>query len=135
MDVGSPVIAVVEDDPILLEVLHAVLTDAGYQTRLWRQGRGTYEQIAQLQPALVLLDVRLEDARAGWHLLQQLVQAPPTRHVPVIVTSADGEFLHAQHEHLQQWGLTVLDKPFDLNDLVALVDQWVRRGQRQTEEA
>ena len=73
----------------------------------------------------MLLDVRLEDARAGWHLLQQLVQAPPSRHVPVIVTSADGEFLHAQHEHLQPWGLTVLDKPFDLNELVALVDQRV----------
>ena len=135
MDVGGPVIAIVEDDPILLEVLHAVLTDAGYQTRLWRQGSGTYEQIAQLQPALVLLDVRLEEARAGWHLLEHLVQAPPTRHVPVIVTSADGEFLHAQCEHLQQWGLTVLDKPFDLNELMALVDQRVRPGHRQAEDA
>lgn len=123
---AGPLIGVVEDDPILLPILEELLTEEGYAVIAWRQAAGTADQVCAARPALVLLDIRLEDARAGMRLLEELQAAPCTRDLPLIVTSADGEFLEEQTAALRARGCWVLPKPFDLDDLLALLDKLAR---------
>lgn len=123
---AGPLIGVVEDDRVLLPILEELLTEEGYGVIAWRQAAGTAAQVSAARPALVLLDIRLEDARAGMRLLEELQAAPLTRDLPLIVTSADGEFLEKHTAALCARGCRVLPKPFDIDELLALVGEMAR---------
>jgi DNA-binding NtrC family response regulator len=113
------VIAVVDDEPDLVEVLEALLRDAGYDVVLWDQGKGAYELIRQVQPALVILDLWLEHPGAGGMVLGMLELDPTTRHIPVIVCSAHQQLFRDQQALLQDKGYILLEKPFDVDVLLA----------------
>jgi DNA-binding response OmpR family regulator len=124
---AKPLIAVVENDPILQRVLSELLTEEDYRVLLRGDGRGTAAVIQAEQPALIVLDIKLEDSDAGWRLLEQFQQDSATRHIPVIVCSAAGPALHERAEHLRACGVEVLAKPFDLNHLLARITATLTR--------
>jgi CheY-like chemotaxis protein len=77
-------------------------------------------ELAQSQhPGLILLDLNLPDV-AGEVVLARLKAEPRTRHIPVVVVSADAS--PRQAERLREKGaLAYLTKPFDLGELMDLV--------------
>ncbi len=124
----APLLALVEDDDGLRQVLAMALTQEGYRTLLLAQGAGAYEAIRLAQPDLVLLNLWLEERETGWAVLEQLRADPATRHIPVILCSADAPALAARAERVQELGVLILAKPFDLDALWTLVRQVL--GQR-----
>ncbi len=114
----GPLIAVVDDDAVLRDLLHELLTDEGYATLLLAETAGLVEAFRQTPPALVILDIRLEDRSAGWRVLEALRQDAVTGQVPIIVCSADRRCLEDRAAYLTALGCVVLAKPFDLDDLL-----------------
>jgi signal transduction histidine kinase/CheY-like chemotaxis protein len=83
------------------------------------QGSMAVELAQSQHPGLILLDLNLPDV-AGEVVLARLKAEPRTRHIPVVVVSADAS--PRQAERLREKGaLAYLTKPFDLGELMDLV--------------
>jgi CheY-like chemotaxis protein len=114
-------IAVIDDDSAYLSMMQELLNDEGYRTFTQLMAAGAPTRIAEAQPDLVILDVRMESAHAGLSLLDRLRADQRTCHIPVIVCSADVSTLREKQETLTRQGCAVLEKPFDLEKLLDLV--------------
>ena len=116
-----PLIAVVNDDPAFLELMHELLTDESYTTVLLHEGSSAYDMIRKQHPDLVILDLRLEHPEAGWKTLQLLRLDPETTGIPVILCSADTRSLREKEDWLKERDIKVLEKPFNLDDMLKMV--------------
>lgn len=122
---AAPVIAVVNDDTQFLRLMEMILADAGYDTLIFYEGSTAFEQIKEHMPALVVLDIRLEHQEGGWTILDLIRLDPATAHIPVMVCSADHDQLDSKEEYLASKLATVLKKPFDIEDLLEKVREFV----------
>ena len=82
-----PLILVADDDEDILALLSLQLRRLGYRVAQAADGEEALEQIAQTQPALVLLDVMMP-RMSGYDVLRQLRAAAPTAELPVVLISA-----------------------------------------------
>ncbi len=117
----TPVIAVVEDDPDIRELLDQLLTLAGYRVLLFQRGTDAYEQFRRSKPDLVILDLWLETEAGGETVLGLLEQDVMTRDIPVIVCSGHIAVLKDKAAAFRQRGYGVVPKPFNLDALLAAV--------------
>ena len=104
-------IAVVNTEPTLLNLLHELLTDSGYAVTTYLITADTYEQLCQAQPALVLLDVGLGAAAAGWPLLKLLQLDPKTAQIPILITTVDHVVVVEKAALLREQGCDILELP------------------------
>jgi CheY-like chemotaxis protein len=86
--------------------------------------------IRGMQPDLVVLDIRMEHPESGWVVLDLVRLDPKTTHIPVIVCTADAQFVRERSEHLREKRAEVLHKPFDLDDLLEMVRRVLSEYQR-----
>jgi len=114
-------IVVVEDDAAFQDLLDTVLTAEGYTVLRWTQGAGADAFIRDVQPDLVILDLWLEHPQAGSMVLGLLMVDPATRYIPVIICSAYRQLLGDQEAQLRTHGYLILDKPYQIEELVAQV--------------
>jgi signal transduction histidine kinase/CheY-like chemotaxis protein len=80
-------ILLVDDDPMLLELLVAILPPPAYEVVTAINGAYASDQIMRQSPDLVILDLLMPDMN-GFELLAALRSNPLTRALPVIVLSA-----------------------------------------------
>lgn len=118
---AEPTIAVVNNDTDFLGLMEELLRLEGYKTIICREGDRAYELMKQVQPNLIVLDIRLEHAETGWKVLECLRLDPTTTAIPVIICSADSAFLREKALSLQQLRCETLEKPFDLDMLLEKV--------------
>src|SRR4051794_13943116 len=93
-------IAIIDDDTAICAVVADVLENEGYEVVQWHRGAGALALLRQVQPALVLLDIRMETPEAGWLVLEGLRADPCLAQLPVIVCSADCWFLRERAARL-----------------------------------
>lgn len=117
-----PLIAVVNDDSTFLDLMHDLLSEAGYRAVIHKESDSAYELVKAEQPALVVLDIRMDHQESGWQVLELLRLDPATAAIPVIVCSADAVALRAKAARLAELGCVPLEKPFDLDELLRLVE-------------
>jgi CheY-like chemotaxis protein len=116
-------ILVVEDDSAIREMVAAFLEESGYEARTAANGREGLDLLSGWRPDLVILDMMMPvlDGR-GFRDAQ--MAHDDWRHIPVIVLSATRAFL-SQEETVGAGA--VISKPFDLDTLLGLVEEWVGR--------
>lgn len=85
----SAKILIVDDDPITLSWLQAILEREGYAVRAASHGELALQQIAQDPPDLVVLDLILPDID-GLEVLRRLRQDPARRDLRVVILSVRG---------------------------------------------
>ena len=73
--------------------------------------------------ALILLDNRLPDG-TGIDVLRQLASAPGTSGIPVVVISGDSG-RRTVHELLAAGAADFLAKPFDIYQLMTIIDRYI----------
>ncbi len=117
------VIAVVNDDTAFIDLMSDLLSDEGYQTIPHKVGDTAYDMIRNAQPDLVVLDIQLEHRDSGWVTLDLVRLDPRTAHIPIIICSADARFLQEKEAHFRTKGCWSIEKPFNLEELLALVEQ------------
>jgi len=123
-------ILVIDDDPILLEVLAEHLRDAGYQPATAEGGAAGIRCLYQTRPDLVVLDVMMP-RMDGWETCARIREATD---VPVIMLTAKG----APLDKLRGFRLGVDDyvtKPCDFAELLARINAVLRRTARPSPDA
>lgn len=108
-------ILLLEDNDLNREVLEDCLVDCGYQIRALAGSKGFFQVLADFQPHLILLDLRLPDID-GYTLLEQIQQGTDWQHIPVIVFSALA-FSSDKQRALSLGASRYLVKPVSLKDL------------------
>jgi DNA-binding response OmpR family regulator len=119
MSTQQSVIAVIDDDADLQNLMEQVLGDCGYRVIGFPVGEGADEVVQAAGANLVILDIRLPGV-SGFHVLNRLLTNPATTHIPVLVCTGT-PWTPAERASLTAMGVRVLPKPFDLDDLVAEV--------------
>lgn len=97
------------------------LDGEGYDTILIGDAATAVESIVRARPALVLLDVRMDVADSGVAILTDLRANPATADLPVIVCTADQQFLRNRAAFLQSQHAAFVAKPFDLDVLLDVI--------------
>ena len=118
---GRPHIFVVNGAPSFLNLMRELLQDEAYNVTTTNYVPTTFAQIAAIRPDVLVLDLAIGQ-RAGWDLLEALHAEAATRGVPVIIVSTDRAHLARAEALADRYGAAaLLQKPFDLDDMLALV--------------
>jgi CheY-like chemotaxis protein len=113
-------ILVINDSPEFLALMRDFLTDEGYTAELHATGEGVLERVHAVAPALIVLDLVLGEID-GWIVLAQLRADERARDIPVILCTAASERARRHDGELSGAGVQVLEKPFDLDHLLAMI--------------
>ena len=114
-------VLVVDDEPVIRDVVAEALREEGYAVTTARDGRMALDLLAQQPPDLVVMDVMMPgmNGRDAFLAMRSRRDLPS---VPVIMMSAA-----IGTETLDPSISGFLPKPFDLDDLVVLVEQLIGR--------
>ncbi|NJN65960.1 MAG: response regulator [Chloroflexaceae bacterium] len=81
---------IVEDSPSAAEQIIRYLGELAIATTVYRNGRHILDQVVEMQPDLIILDILLPDA-SGWDILTALKADARTHHIPVLIISVVDE--------------------------------------------
>ena len=127
-----PLIIVVNDDTAFLQLMEQLLEDEGYEAEVMKSTKNALEHIKERRPALIVLDVRINNEEAGLLLLDLITLDPETRSIPVVIASANLQALAGREDELASKGIYVIAKPFDIDDLAALIRKALWRAEPAT---
>ncbi|MDQ6927823.1 MAG: response regulator [Actinomycetota bacterium] len=113
-------VLVVDDDPVILELLRLNFELEGFEVVSACDGRAGFDRAVAEAPDLVISDIMMPNVD-GLQMLQQLRADPGTAELPVLLLSAK-----AQHNEVQR-GLDLgaddyVTKPFDPLELLDRVN-------------
>ena len=118
-------VLVINDTPEILELFRELLGDEGYRVST-DSFEAPYDhklrEVRELRPDLLILDFIIGGEAFGWQFLQMLKMDRETRDVPVIVCTAAVEQIRQLQNHLDQMGVAVVLKPFDIEVLLAEIE-------------
>lgn len=80
-------VLVVDDDPVILEIIQEVLEKEGYKVETRQEALGTAQWVAREQPDYILLDVKMP-ALSGGELTQLIRRREALSRVAVILHSS-----------------------------------------------
>jgi DNA-binding response OmpR family regulator len=120
-----PVIAALDDEADILELLRVNLQKAGYRFEGFQEAEDLYRYLAREKPSLILLDLMLPDTD-GLEVCRQIRKSDALAQVPIIMLTARGD------ESDKVVGLELgaddyVTKPFSVKELVARIHAVLRR--------
>jgi CheY-like chemotaxis protein len=116
-------VLVVEDDPAVGELLAAVLNDVpGWRAAVARDAVAAVGLFRQLVPDLLVMDVNLPGL-SGPEVLELLHQDPHWRNQPVVLMSARPDQAAVLDALRRRRVVRFLAKPFDLDELIATIQE------------
>lgn len=113
-------VMVVEDEAAVSEMVVAALEDEGYRVLTARDGQDALQAVQREPPDAIVLDLRLPSVD-GWQVVRWCRARPVTSATPIIVVSAVRDAV--QDADIEP--LVFVEKPFDLDVLLALVEDAV----------
>jgi DNA-binding response OmpR family regulator len=116
--VNKKKILIVDDDPSIADLLTQALAEEGYETFKESQSLRMYDAVREHRPDLILLDLMMPYLEGKDEL--ELLKLGDER-IPVIVVTAKIEAKQEEEEYKKLGVVTIVTKPFDLNQLVQLV--------------
>src|SRR5262249_16835501 len=109
----------VDDDNSIRQVVSIFLTDEGYEVRSAGDGKAALDILAaDFTPDLILLDLRMPVMDGAEFV--KIYRAKPGPHAPVI---ASVPAVHAEEARSEIGAAALVEKPFDLEDLLVALDQ------------
>jgi DNA-binding response OmpR family regulator len=124
-DAMAPVIAALDDEPDILELLRVSLEKAGYRFEGFSEPEGLFRYLAREKPGLILLDLMLPGTD-GLEVCRQIRRSADLASVPIIMLTARGD------ESDKVVGLELgaddyVTKPFSIKELIARIHAVLRR--------
>lgn len=126
MDTAPPLIFVVDDDRGMLRLIEKTLQRAGYQTATAASAREALRWLGEHHPALMLLDLKLQDME-GKEVVNHLAEAG--RSTPFVVITGQGDERVAV-EMMKRGALDYLVKDVQFQEFVPTI---VERALKQIE--
>ncbi len=119
---ARPMILVVDDEPVNLQLVADLLEPEGYNLTFANNGRSAIDAARTGLPTLILLDIGMPDID-GLAVCRELKQNPSTRDIPIIfVTSHEHEVINA----FDAGGVDYIHKPVHAAELRARVTVHIR---------
>jgi diguanylate cyclase (GGDEF)-like protein len=113
-------VMIVDDEPIMIDVVQAFLEDAGYQNFITTDdSTQALDMLLNQRPDLLLLDL-IMPGKTGFQLLKEIRSEPALRYMPVIVLTAASDS-DTKLKALELGATDFLSKPVDASELVLRV--------------
>jgi two-component system nitrogen regulation response regulator NtrX len=126
-------VLVVDDEADIRDLVSGVLEDEGYAVRTAADSTAALDAIDDRRPSMVLLDVWLQGSRLdGLQLLQEIKRRDAS--LPVLVISGHGN-LDTAVAAVREGAIDFIEKPFEAERLVYLVDRATETDQLRRENA
>jgi DNA-binding response OmpR family regulator len=116
-------VLVVDDDPVICDVLTVVLESKGFGTHAVYRGDEAIEWAIDHEPQAIILDLMMPGID-GWETCRRLKRNPRTARIPVIVlTARTGE----RDRNLSLWAGadSFFTKPVEFDDLLGEVKRTI----------
>ena len=115
---------IVDDEPVVAEVLRRLLVKEGYQADVFNDGQAALEALPDMRPHVVLLDVNMPGL-SGIDVCRRLKQDTAHRLTPVVMVTGQAQ-RDARLEGLEAGADDFLAKPVDPQELMIRVRSLVR---------
>lgn len=112
-------VLVIDDDHGILEVMKIILEDKGYQVSALSDKDNFQQEIGQNTPDIILLDIWMS-GQDGLELTRLWKSQEETKNIPIILSSA---LSGAERDAIEAGADDFLAKPFDIRDLVRIVEK------------
>lgn len=131
MNQDQDTVLLVDDNPTNLGVLYQTLEGQGYRLLVARGGEAALGIVAEVHPALVLLDIMMP-GMDGYAVCERIKSEPATADIAVIFLSALGD-TQSKVKGFELGAVDYISKPFQSAEIVARVATHVkiRRLERQ----
>jgi DNA-binding response OmpR family regulator len=118
-------IFVVNGSADFLDIVRELLQGELYNVTTTNFVPDTFAQIEAAAPSLLIIDLVVGE-QIGWSLLAKLHEEATIHQLPIILVSTTPRLLdEARARHGEIGGDRYLSKPFDLGDLIAMIDDLV----------
>lgn len=114
-------ILVIDDDPDVRNFCRTVLESRGYEVAEAATGAEGLEQVAALEPDLVVLDIMMEELDSGFKVAEKLATAP--RQVPVLMLSYIADASARVFDTSTVPVKAMVNKPIQPDDLIRKVEK------------
>lgn len=115
-------IAIVDDDVATRMLLGELLVDEGYEAMIWDGIADPLTFVRAACPAVAIVDLHIGPAMDQDSApLHELLMGDMGIDAAVIICSADAIYLREHSEELEARGFTIVEKPFNLDDVLDAV--------------
>lgn len=115
-------ILVVDDDKDILDALQLLFEELEFEVCVADKGKDAFRMAQEQQPKVILLDVLLS-GEDGRDVCRELKARAETSSIPIIMMSAHPS---ARHTVKEAGAVDFLSKPFDIDNLVKMIEQYVK---------
>ncbi len=122
-------ILIVDDEEEVCETIQARLQALDYDASYVLNGSDALQFVKKSPPDLILLDILMPGVD-GYEVAEKIIKNNPSSPIPIIMLTA----LHSQQSKLKALTMGIDDyitKPFDFEELVARVENVLRRGKQK----
>jgi len=120
---APPLVMVVDDSLTVRKITSRLLARAGYHVVTAKDGVDALEQLGEISPAVMLLDIEMP-RMDGFELTRHLRRDPTTQHLPIIMITSRTAEKHRDHAH--ELGVNVyLGKPYQEEELLQQIAGFV----------
>ncbi len=124
-EAARPRVLVVEDEPMVLELITTRLELAGYQTFSARDGYQALARLLECKPAGMILDINMPNLD-GFGVLQHMQASGEIKRIPTMVLTARNQTDDVKRA-VTLGARDFLSKPFKNEQLLARVARLVRK--------
>lgn len=119
-------VVIVDDDPDFTHLVGELLRDQGYDVVSCDDDSRALQCVIDAQADLIILDLRMSSRESGWRVLDELRGHRRTAAIPIIISSAALDDLNSRAAELREQGVETLPKPFDIDDLLSMIERMIR---------
>jgi CheY-like chemotaxis protein len=126
-------IGLLEDDLAIQEMLRLVFESEGHQVAIYTNAEACLADLhvhdpqpGAFAPDLLIVDLRLSTAMLGTAVVEQMRTNPRLAKLPVILMTASPFF---DRKDLERLHITLLAKPFDIDEVLKLVNKLTEQGE------
>lgn len=117
-------ILAIDDDASILDMYTLLFQGEGYEVQTSKAFFEDVHEIERLAPSLIILDLKASHQFQGPSLLDKIQAYLPTKHIPIIVSTASTlQEIQEQAAYLQQKNIQLLYKPFDIEELLQKIEK------------
>ncbi|PIR97488.1 MAG: hypothetical protein COT91_01195 [Candidatus Doudnabacteria bacterium CG10_big_fil_rev_8_21_14_0_10_41_10] len=118
-------ILLIDDDPVIQRLMGAKLSKAGYEV-LYANDSPTGREIARrLQPALILLDIRMPN-EDGFAVARRLHEEEPTKDIPIIFLTNEDLSREGEQWAKEKWVVDYFHKSIDPDEFIERIQKIVQ---------
>ncbi len=122
----TPTIVVIDDHDAFLTLMRDTFETEGYRVVTGSVAGDALRLVRETQPALVILDLVMETQEAGFNVLREMRETPDTAHIPVLLMTANYQFVRERAAEIHALDAETMVKPFDVGALLDCVVALVR---------